>query len=220
MAYVAHDESELHQSVLGALNLSLPTNPCKLRQILAEAAITSKTSHKLHEAAAAAANCTPLGPQRPPGFFLPNGFAPPPGLAPPAGLVAPSSFKARKCQDKATPVDDYIESDAEGTSIGTGCNTSFCLSDREESTPQADKVQSKANASCFQPTVLSNTILSETSCRQQQIPPHTPLRQDATVFVPMSSAHEITGTTLLDAPIKSVKKRSTVNRFTKTRKQE
>jgi len=219
MASVFCDESELRQSVLGALNLSLPTNSCKLRQIHAKAAGTSKTLHTLDKAADAATVCTPLGLERPPGLFLPNGFAPPPGLAPPAGLAAPSCFKAWKYQDKAVSVDDYIESDAEVTSIGTGCNTSSGLSDREESTPEADKVQMKANAFSFVPTVLSNTLLSETSCRQQKTPPRTSLRQGASVFVPMSSAHEITGMALPDAPIKSGKKRSTINRFTKTHKQ-
>jgi len=171
---------------LNALNLSMPTrtNQRKLLQVHAKAD-ARKTSQALGKAADTAALSTPLGLETPPGLSLPDWFTPPPGLAQPTGLACPKRSKAGKCQKKGVSASDYsVESDAEGTSTGTGSITGSGSSDREDTEPEGEEFQMKANASFFVPGVLSHSLPSKTTCGQQKTPLRTPLRGGAGFFVP------------------------------------
>jgi len=212
MASFSHIHSH---SLVGALSLSVSANPGKLQHKRAKAADARKTSRTLGEAAEGAALSPPPGLEAPPGLSLPDGFTAPPGLAPPAGLVCSNSshqWWLGKCpKENVLGSADFVESDAEDTSVGTGSIKGSGSSDHEETEPEAEEFQMKANAPCFVPSFVSELSMrlpSETTCRQQQAPLRTPLRKDAGLFVPMLSPHEATGMawpvgpiTMVDVPV-------------------
>jgi len=163
-------------SLLAALNLSVPTNHWKLRQILAKTADARNMPQTLGKTADAAAIFSPPDLQAPPGLSLPDRLSPPPGLAQSAGLACSNRSKAAKCLKKGRGIypsttslritslqfksatlkgvsgsDGFVESDTEGTSVGAGSITGSGSSDCEETEPEVKAFQMNANASCFVP---------------------------------------------------------------------
>jgi len=227
-------------SLICALNLSIPSNPGKLEQLHADA---RKMSRTLTEAAdAGKILSTPPGLEAPP-VLLPADMAAPPGLAPPAGLALlnkglPTKKKVsgKRCsgkrlalglldescpQKKVSGSDDFVESDDEVTSAGAGSrkeSLDYVSSDLEETEPEAEEFQMKADAPVFVPGLLSDTLPSEKTAEDTPVPSlsdtlaflsrgqktplrtppwqktpswqKTPLRKGAGLFMPMLSTHE------------------------------
>jgi len=186
--------AEFDLGLLSALNLSLPKSQAKLRQILAQneakqqilaqlqQVLAQKTFHTFGKLADEAVSYPPPGLEAPRSSCLPDGIAPPPGLAPPAGLACPDRSKVGERRKKGVfGADDYIDSDAEDTSLGAGSVTGGVS---EGTDSEAENFQMSADALCFVPSFWSTSPCKVPSSHNESEAENIQMNADAPCFVP------------------------------------
>lgn len=152
MTIATLSRAEFDVGLLSALNLSLPKKQAKLRRILAKESAMQKVLGQLQQIFAQKTSLT--SGKVPQGSSLPDGIAPPPGLALPPGLACPDFFKDGECAKKGvSETEDYVRSDAEDTSFGTGFTTRV-----SSETPDSEDETFHMNvaAPCFVPSSLNS----------------------------------------------------------------
>lgn len=121
---------------------------------------------------------------------LPAWFRPPPGLESPPGLTMPKEVGYQGLLHSTVGLDiqkfeEGVESDNEGTSVGTGSSFGTSLSDRDEN--EADESEEMA---VKQPKVSSPSLMPRSPPAEAAGTEHrtslcrTPLRSGASLFVP------------------------------------
>jgi hypothetical protein len=156
-------------NLLGALNLSLPSNSRRLRQILATAANARKMSQTAGNATDVAALSAPPGLKAPPCLTLPGVCAPTLGLSAPPGLVL---CKSKNCgKNMSSGSDNHVESCSTSTTSCSSSDHEDTKSDTEwetelepelethsETKLETEESQMKRNLPCFVHGPLSSTF--------------------------------------------------------------
>jgi len=154
------------------------------QQILAQLqkVLAQKTFHTFGKSADEAVSYPPPGLEAPRSSCLPDGIVPPPGLAPPAGLACPDRSKVGECSKKGVSgIDDYIDSDAEDTSLGAGSTTGGVS---EGTDSEAENFQMSADALCFVPSFLSTAPCTVPSPHNESEAENFQMNAAAPCYVP------------------------------------